>query len=180
MTERQYIWITGWERFQHYTPRRDRGPAWIKDYGAQLDDERYLELTDRQRALLQDLRRIFAVMRAQLPRDTRLISRRRGRQTFRTDLEALNQAGFLTFCSRTTLDQALDQLYASRASQEVELELELEQKPSQSQNPRPPTHETPPADELAELVARTAAGLAGISLEEHNLGPVDDNGGVPW
>jgi hypothetical protein len=33
-TRGQYIWIARWGDFQHYAPRRDRGPAWIKDYRA--------------------------------------------------------------------------------------------------------------------------------------------------
>lgn len=56
-----YVWITRWDEFQHYKPERDRAPAWIKDYTKQMNDDRYLRLTDRQRALLRDLRDVFAV-----------------------------------------------------------------------------------------------------------------------
>ena len=93
MSDDRYVWITRWEDFQHYEPRRDRGPAWIKDHTAQLSDERYLRLTDRQRALLQDLRRGFAMTRGRLPDDCRMITRQRNSQTRRSDLDALNDAG---------------------------------------------------------------------------------------
>jgi hypothetical protein len=114
MTE-EWVWISRWEDFQHYQPERDRAPAWIKDYTKQLSDYRYLALTDRQRALLSDLRRSFAVTSGWVPRSVAVISRHRHRQTFRSDLEALNHAGFIEFCSRESLENRLDQLYASRA-----------------------------------------------------------------
>ncbi len=126
----EWIWISRWEDFQHYKPERDRGPAWIKDYPKQLVDSRYLELTDRQRALLADIRRVFAMTAARLPRDTRVVSRYRHRQTFRSDLETLNHAGYIEFVSREGLEQRLEFLYASRAparSKEGEREGEVEE-----------------------------------------------------
>ena len=135
MTDPTYIWIVRWEEFQHYAPSRERGPAWIKDYTAQLSDERYLRLSDRQRALLRDLRDIFATFRGRLPDDSRMITRQRNSQTRRGDLDALNHAGFIRFLSRPDLDLALEAFYASRAparsqEEEVEEELEKEQPPS--------------------------------------------------
>jgi hypothetical protein len=112
---RKWLWITRWDEFQHYPPEPDRGPSWIKDYTKQLRDVRYLNLSDRQRALLSDLRRVFAVMFPWVPRDVAVIARQRGRQTFRADLEALNKAGFIEFCSRPTLERRLEEFYASRA-----------------------------------------------------------------
>lgn len=128
MNDDTYIWINRWEDFQHYPPRRDRGPAWIKSYSAQLDDERYWRLSNRQRALLHDLRHMFATMRARLPHDRRMIEARRQAETRHADLQALNQAGFIIVCSRQELDQRLDNLYASRVpahSQEEEVEKEV-------------------------------------------------------
>ncbi len=118
-----YIWISRWREFQHYRPNPERGPAWIKAYTAQLSDERYLELTDRQRALLHDLRHVYAMTRGRLRRDVRTISRYRQRQTRDADLEALNHAGLVEFISRQTLDQRLDELYSdSSLDKEVDKE----------------------------------------------------------
>ncbi len=136
--EKTYVWICRWEEFQHYPPDRNRGPAWIKDYTSQLDDERYLCLTDRQRALLRDLRDIFATMRGRLSDDCAMIARRRNAQTRRSDLEALNHAGLIEFLSREALDQALDKFYTSRARprtrREVEEETEREDQSDLSQS----------------------------------------------
>jgi hypothetical protein len=134
--DERYIWIARWNEFQHYAPARDRGPAWIKDYTAQLDDGRYLRLSDRQRALLRDIRDVFAVLRGQLPDDTRMITRRRGSQTRRVDLEALSDAGFIEFVSRPALERHLEELYASHAparSQEQEQEEEAEKEQASHQ-----------------------------------------------
>jgi hypothetical protein len=118
----KYIWVTRWEEFQHYKPDPKRGPAWIKAYTAQLHDDRYLGLTDRQRSLLHDLRLIFAVTRGRLPRSEAVIARHRHRQTFRSDLEALNRAGLIEFVSRAGLEQRLETLYSrSRSKKEKEL-----------------------------------------------------------
>ncbi len=111
-TDDQYIWISRWEEFQHYAPNPERGPAWIKNYTAQLSDERYLDLTDRQRALLHDVRAVFAVTRGRLSRSTAVVSRHRHRQTFRSDLDALNDAGLIEFCSREVLEQRLEMFYS--------------------------------------------------------------------
>lgn len=126
MTDEVYIWIAKWKQFQHYKPDPERGPKWIKDYTAQLDDTRYLDLTDRQRALLRDIRDVFATYRGRLPYDTRTITRERHSQTRDADLKALNHAGFLDIISRETLEQRLEEFY-SGSSAEVEVEVEKEQ-----------------------------------------------------
>src|SRR6266540_3061047 len=126
-----FIWICRWDEFQHYRPERDRPPAWIKTYTKQMHDARYLELPDRARALLHDLRHVFAVTAGQLSRDTRVVSQHRHRQTFRADLERLNHAGFIDFISRETLDQRLEELYSPpRARVEVEVEVEDKNPPT--------------------------------------------------
>ena len=185
----EYVWITRWEEFQHYAPRRDRGPAWIKDHTAQLDDERYLDLTDRQRALLGDIRRVFAMTRGRLSRDTRTISRHRHAQTRDADLVALNHAGFIEFVSREALDHRLEKFYASRAparSQEAEAEAEedLAKGRTEARPPAPARPDTnglpfnieskitaliayaaPDSDERTPAIIRSkAAGLPEVSL----------------
>jgi hypothetical protein len=111
----EWIWISRWEDFQHYPVERDRAPAWIKAYNKQLDDWRYLQLSNRQRALLADLRHIFSTTHAQLKHDASMIGARRHAETRHADLEALNHAGLIQFISRATLESRLEQLYASRA-----------------------------------------------------------------
>ena len=118
-----YIWIPRWRDFQHYKPDPERGPAWIKTHTAQLNDDRYLDLTDRQRALLHDLRMMFATFRGRLRHDAPTIARHRNTQTRHADLVSLNHAGLIEVISRETLEQRLDQLY-SRSRAEVEVEVE--------------------------------------------------------
>jgi hypothetical protein len=140
----QWIWISRWREFQHYRPRPERGPAWIKDYAAQLDDWRYLELTPTQRALLTDLRRMFSAGRAQLKRSTSAIGARLQMTVYHKDLEALNHAGFIEFISRETLEKRLEELY-SNSRAEVDKDLKEPTKGSSGDTPRPVqrTYKTP-------------------------------------
>lgn len=157
----RWIWIARWEEFQHYTPSRERGPAWIKDYTAQLADERYLRLSDRSRALLRDLRDIFATMRGRLPDDSRMITRLRHSQTRRDDLTSLNDAGFIAILSREDLEVALEKFYTSRAparSQEKEVEEEREQT-----EPEPAPE---PKDHDAKAAETNGAGAGTAGLEQ--------------
>lgn len=115
LTHDRYIWIVRWADFQHYTPERDRAPAWIKTYTKQLDDDRYTDLPPRRRQLLNDLRLAFGRTSYRLSDDTRTLSRRLVTKVRRDDLDALNHAGLIEYISKATLDQRLEQLYASRA-----------------------------------------------------------------
>lgn len=134
MSDERYIWISRWEVFQHYQPERDRAPAWIKTYGKQLDDDRYLDLNLTQRGLLADLRLEFSRARAELRLDRRRLSIRLGATVYLKDLESLNHAGLIDFVSREALDQRLEQLYSgsrvARARSEQEEEQEQESKGS--------------------------------------------------
>ncbi len=133
MPEELWIWPTRWEDFQHYRPTPERGPAWIKQYTAQLDDDRYLSLTDRQRALLVDLRCMHGTTRMRTRYDHVTIGQRRGIRTRHADLEALNHAGLIDILSRDALDQRITQVYRrSRAEVEVEKEKNLSLKTTSS------------------------------------------------
>jgi len=125
----EWVWIARWGDFQHYRPERDSGPAWIKDYTKQLRDDRYLGLTDRQRALLGDIRRIFAVAFPWLRRDVAVIARHRHQQTFRTDLDALRDAGFIEFHSRASLEKTLEAFLLARARGKKKRKTALEEEP---------------------------------------------------
>lgn len=134
VTEQLYIWIVRWGDFQHYASERDRAPAWIKTYTKQLDDDRYLDLSPTQRALLADLRLAFSRARAELRLDRKRLTLRLSMTVYQRDLEALNHAGFIDFCSREVLDQRLEKFYSNssprarpRTRREEEKELEKEQ-----------------------------------------------------
>lgn len=114
----EWIWICRWDDFQHYPARRDRGPAWIKDYTKQLDDDRYLSLSNRQRALLADLRLMFATSRARLRHDASTIGARRRAETRHADLKALSDAGLIEVCSRERLELHLEFLYSRSRSRD--------------------------------------------------------------
>ena len=47
-----YIYVTNWDKFQHY---RDRRPSWIKNYTELLRDAEYLELSFADRGLLHGI-----------------------------------------------------------------------------------------------------------------------------
>lgn len=135
-TSESWIWIRRWNDFQHYKPNPERGPAWIKNHTAQMHDERYLDLTDRQRSLLHDLRMMFATFRGRLSHDLAMISRQRNRQTRHEDVKALVDAGYITILSREGLDRALDNFY-KRSRAEVEVEKEEEKPPTPTQTSTP-------------------------------------------
>ncbi len=116
MTDQLFVWVCRWEDFQHYLPKRDRGPVWIKDYTAQLDDDRYLSLNAHQRAVLHDIRIAFASARGKLPKDTRKLSNKLSIRVTKPTLEALNDAGFVEFLSREVLDNRLEKLYSRSRS----------------------------------------------------------------
>jgi len=93
MPER-WIEVVGWEKFQHYKKRR---PAWIKVYTDLLDDDAYLGLPFGTRCLLIELWMLYGLTAAQVPLDTRSISRRLQHRVTMHQLELLNRAGFIRF-----------------------------------------------------------------------------------
>lgn len=97
---RKWIVVRNWNRFQHY---RDRQPRWIKNYIELVDDPAYLTLTEGCRALLHGLWLIYASSRAQVPLDTRSLSRRLNLRVTSAQLEQLNHAGFIEFSASKPL-----------------------------------------------------------------------------
>lgn len=167
MNER-YIWICRWEDFQHYAPDRDRPPAWIKTYTKQLSDDRYLDLTAAQRALLHDLRSDFARSHGRLTSEPRRLTQRLACRVTSDQLQALSDAGFIRFVSRTTLDTALEKLYASRArdrAHDLEVEVEVEQKQKQANAkahpPDPPRPNGTQPTDIADTIDASLAEQAG-------------------
>jgi hypothetical protein len=160
--DNQYIWITRWGDFQHYAPERDRAPAWIKNYTKQLDDERYTSLTPRRRALLTDLRLVFARTSQQLLYNTRTLSGRILVQVRDDDIQALVHTGLIELISRETLEQRLEELYNSS-------------RPNSRPRTRPRTRE-----EVEEEVLRTSSkrALESRSDERDSRAPTKTLSGV--
>ena len=130
-SEKTWLWVVRWDEFQHYKPERDHGPAWIKSYSRQLDDDRFLDLSLALRGLLESLRLALGRAGGRLPNDTQSISRRIGAKVRREQIEALCDAGLIEVCSRATLEQRLEQFYASRAPARSRRTREEEKEPEQ-------------------------------------------------
>ncbi len=128
MKDQGYIWIHRWGDFQSYQKKRGKpwAPPWIRFYLRQLDDDAYLDLTAAERGLLHDLRAEFARTRSNLRADRERLSQRLGYTVYARQLERLNQAGFITICSRTVLEQFRNAFWNS-SGLEVEEEVEKEQ-----------------------------------------------------
>lgn len=130
MSDELYIWVNRWEEFQVYHRKRNKtwAPPWIRVYTRLLDDHNYLGLTARQRGLLHDVWLLFAKTRLELGLSPARIGRMLGYETLRMrDFEALNQAGFLDFCSRTVLEQRRNAFWNGSA---LEVEVEVETPPT--------------------------------------------------
>lgn len=135
MTEPLYIWVNRWDDFQNYQRKRGKpwAPPWLMNHTRQLDDDRYLDLTAAERGLLHDLRLEFARTRLDLRSDTTRLSRRLGYKVYTSQLQRLNDAGFITICSRTVLEQFRNAFW-NGSSLEVEVE---EEEPSLPPNVLP-------------------------------------------
>src|SRR5262249_49684948 len=92
MSSGLWIEVVNWRKFQHYS---EREPKWIKLYTELAHDENWNELTGHQRAVLVGLWLEYASTRAQLPLNTRSLTRRLNLRVTRATLETLNQAGFI-------------------------------------------------------------------------------------
>ncbi len=95
-----YLHICHWDRFQHY---KKRNPPWIRLYTDLLSRDDYLNLTGHRRAILHGLWIEYARSSRRLPDDTVTLSRRLELRVLRTDLDALNHAGFIEFSASAVL-----------------------------------------------------------------------------
>jgi hypothetical protein len=109
-----------WARATHYT---DRAAIWVKAYVDLLNRDEYLDLTAHRRAVLHGIWLLYAMNGRRLAHDTRTLSRRLGLKVTTADLEALNQAGWITTSASTPL--------ATR-EHEASLEVEVEEKKDSS------------------------------------------------
>lgn len=90
----RWIEICRWEQFQHYT---NRDPLWIKNYTRLMADDSYLSLSGHRRAILHGLWLEYAKSGRLVADNTAMIASRLRLRVTRTDLEALNHAGFIRF-----------------------------------------------------------------------------------
>lgn len=144
-----YLRVRNWEKFQHY---KDRNPPWIKNYIELLnDDDHYRSLTFHRRGILHGLWLAYAASRRQLRDDTVTLTRLLGQRVTTADLQALNQAGFITVGASKPASKPLARRYHSRASarsQEAETE-RTKDSPSSStpiEGHNPPAPFTTPQD----------------------------------
>jgi len=175
--ERTYIWVTKWEDHQSYSIKRGKpwAPPWIKLYPRLLDDPDFMGLPAETRSLLVGIWALFARSRGTLTKDTRNLSRQLSQRVTERQLERLNHAGFIQFCSGTVREQLWNTFWNSSAL-EVEVDKEPPNprrrggtKPSQKTTPKPPSPtvdqtpdpELPPPEERHRLAAELRAQLLG-------------------
>jgi hypothetical protein len=97
------IVIPKWGELQHY--KKQTRPPWIKAYTKLLHDDRYLSLTETQRAVLHGLWLLYAASGRKVPENTSKLSRALSLRVTKPTLKALEQAGFIRFRSRVGLEE---------------------------------------------------------------------------
>lgn len=98
-----YIAVKDWKKHQHY---RDDRPAWIKLYGALLDDAAFLGLSDAAQLQLIKIWLLASRMGHPLPNNPKLLAGKIGCRS-KFDLATLVQSGFLLYAeSRESLDDS--------------------------------------------------------------------------
>jgi hypothetical protein len=98
-----WIEICRWHEFQHYPDHRN--VVWVKNYLRLLHNDDYLNLTAHQRGVLHGLWILYAASDREIADSTATVSRQLGVRVSRATLEALNHAGFITFCASKPLAQ---------------------------------------------------------------------------
>ena len=138
MSDRRYIHIRNWDRFQHPDTTRAKTSAipWIKSYTGQLADEDYIALGWADRGLLEALRLQYATTRGRGINDsTTSLQRLFGQRVLRVQLDRLNDAGYIEFSASKTLARRL-QPASTEVEEEREVEVEQEKTISQSTSTR--------------------------------------------
>jgi hypothetical protein len=126
--ETGWIIVNHWDTFQHY---KDRRPPWIKNYTELLDDPDYLRLTVGERSLLHGIWLMYASHHGQLPLDARYLSRQLNIRATSQQLEALNDAGWITLSASKPLANRLhDASPRARPRARGEAEKEKENPPN--------------------------------------------------
>lgn len=121
MTDELYIWVNRWEDFQSFQTKRGKpwAPPWVKLHTSILDQPAFLDLTPETRMLLVGIWALFGRTRGTITKDTRRLSQQLAQRVTKRQLERLNHAGFVSFCSGTVLEQRRATFW-NRSSLEVE------------------------------------------------------------
>lgn len=152
----EFIWVHRWDEFQTFQKKRGKpwAPPWFKMYSRILDDAAYLSLTPETRSLLVGIWTLFARSRLTVPKDTRYLSRQLHQKVLTRQLDSLNHAGFITFCSGTVLEQRRNAFW-NGSTPEVEVEKEEETPP----HPYPAV-DVPTATATDDIDFRTVTAIA--------------------
>lgn len=118
--DREYIWIVGWEKHQDALRKRGKpwAPPWIKLSPAILDDDTLNDLPEATQLLFLKLLTLFARSTLTVRKDTRSLSRSLNQRVLTRQLEALNHAGLIEFCSGTVLEQRRNAFWNSSSLEE--------------------------------------------------------------
>lgn len=103
---RAYLWIVNWEKHQDALRKRGKpwSPPWVKLEPSLLDHDDFNALPAGTQLVFLKLLMLFARARLVLASDPRRLSRQLGVRVTSQQLESLNHAGFIEFCSRTVLE----------------------------------------------------------------------------
>ena len=171
-----YIYVTNWEKFQHY---KKRNPPWIKFYYDLLDDDEYMALSPSDKVLLQTIwlltsRAGNGRLRADQGRLTAAAGTPKGR------LASLVQAGLISIRASKALSKTLAPEYRPPTGNPAGGRTDTESRASTSasttgsRNGKEPEQDDPPpappdvaADALAKL--RAIATPAPIDPDDEEL-----------
>ncbi len=133
-----YIWVNGWEKFQKYQAKRGKpwAPPWIRLYHEVWSNDDFLELPESTRLLLLGLWSLFAHHKLTVRSGRTHLQRQLNMRVNSSQLERLNHAGFIDFCSGTVLEQRKNAFWNGSAL-ELEVEVEVDKDPSVQPVARP-------------------------------------------
>lgn len=100
MERELWIRVLRWKEHQHY---KDRDPRWIKNHTQLLENDDYLTLSPRTRSLLHGTWILYASASRTLRADTRRLSSALNQQVRHSDLELLEDAGFIVLLASKEL-----------------------------------------------------------------------------
>ena len=173
-----YLWMEKWEDFQSLQTKRGKPwtPPWVKTYTSLLHNDDYRNLSGHRRSILHGLWLEFASSRCRLRLDTSSLTQRLGVRVTTADLESLNHAGFLTFCSGTVLEHKRATFWNGSNLEESRQELEEEQKkalavdvgPNGTQ-PIDEQHTTFTSEEEQEQAKRATELAAAVTRSLHDI-----------
>lgn len=128
--EGNYIWVNNWDHYQRWERKRGRKwrPSWVKLWHSLWDNQDFLDLPIPTRMLLVGLFYAFSMTHGDLPNNTRTLSRILDQRVTNKQLELLNHAGFISFCSRTVREQ-LWNTFMNGSPLDVDVDVDVDVEP---------------------------------------------------